>query len=95
MLQGIESFVLGHWRDYVLGRKVTHVSLAYDGMRIDKERFLAEENFCAGRPKFGVCVFVCTRVSFFWGCVFNGFVFFFQFQTIIFLITDSIMVFDI
>ena len=48
MLQGIESFVLGHWRDYVLTRKVTHVSLAYDGMRIDKERFLAEENFCDG-----------------------------------------------
>ena len=76
MLQGIESFVLGHWRDYVLARKVTHVSLAYDGMRIDKERFLAEENFCEGRPKFNACVRVYESV-FIWGCFFQWFRFLF------------------
>ena len=52
MYQTAEAYCLRHWKDFILQKPVSHITLAYDGVRLGKERINTEEDFSTASAKY-------------------------------------------
>ena len=64
LYQAVEDFILEKWLDFILQFNYSHLSLHYDGLRVDNDVFLSEwKSSLGGKPDIRLSSKICLLHS--------------------------------